>query len=283
MPLHILKSLPREVRDKIWINVLESSTGYIMLRRNNLEHREEFRIFPVFEVYSPSSKEVSILVCGIIRLSFLRTCKQIYEETKGMFWRHNTLVLMPGEYILGSKTLDFNQIMHVRFDVELRELWERSDLKRTEKTLRMFGVWARDGNLRTISLNPTPGLMNILGVVDLRRFGEPHILPHNGSLNANGGKKVFKEYLAIFRKASGEKGYLAELDRRVVINTGWQHFTPEGQVSAIRSGNPISDFQGLLDTLKDLHDAFGGELWQDGTLCHKDHTEIARPFNLKEG
>ena len=273
-PSHILKDLPSEVRIHIWSYVLGSSSGYIMLRRSTHTTLNEFRIFEVSENYSNDDKNVSAVIHGVIGLSFLRTCKQIRAETQGMFWRLNTLVLTPGEFVLGSRCLDFNQIVNVRFDIEVRELWERSDLKRTEKTLKLCGKWARDGQLRNITINPTPGLLNIMDIVQFREVGSDSLLPEDY-------ESVFQAYLTILRKAGDDQGYLVDVNRIVVINTGWNDLTADMQRHKSdeysSSGNSIR----LHNLLKDIHGAFGGELWQDQTLCYQRDIEIAAPFKVK--
>ena len=37
----------------------------------------------------------------------------------------------------------------------------------------------------------------------------------------------------------------------------------------------------LKGVIKDLQNAFGGEVWVDGVLCYKDHEKVANPFPLK--
>lgn len=39
----------------------------------------------------------------------------------------------------------------------------------------------------------------------------------------------------------------------------------------------------MLDDLKDMLDAFGGEFWQDGTLCFKHGMDVSQPFKLLPG
>ena len=42
-----------------------------------------------------------------------------------------------------------------------------------------------------------------------------------------------------------------------------------------------SSFQVILDTLEEIHDAFGGELRQDGKLCYENGIQVRQLFQLQ--
>lgn len=50
----------------------------------------------------------------------------------------------------------------------------------------------------------------------------------------------------------------------------------EGEVSS-------NALEAVREVLKDLHTAFGGELWQDGKLCYKNAVELSQPFTGADG
>lgn len=263
-PPNILTKLPFDIRNQIWINVL-SQTGYVKVVPERHFRSEKLCIFEVSNNSSPN-EATAWDFHGTIDLSLLRTCIQIYEETQEMFWRYNTLVLYPMRRGFISQYSDMleeelGSVMHVRFEIDFCSI----DQWNTEQTFRMLGIWAREGNLKTLEVCPTQGLLNFLEIVDAKAGGTD-----------DGPRMVFQEYIWILRKA---RSYLDCVDRKISINTGWQgEFLGMGKQKTRYGSTYRSSFQVILDTLEEIHDAFGGELRQDGKLCYKDGIQVGQPF-----
>ncbi|PVH79494.1 hypothetical protein DL98DRAFT_516082 [Cadophora sp. DSE1049] len=79
--------LPKEIQDKIYDDVLGSLTGRVELRTSSIGHGHEQVVrYGVF-VMGPGGCP------GKIRLSFFRTCKQVYNDCREKFWAMNILHL----------------------------------------------------------------------------------------------------------------------------------------------------------------------------------------------
>jgi hypothetical protein len=144
------------------------------------------------------------------------------------------------------------------------DLAHRPSLENTARALEVLSGWAeRAGNLRTVTLNVISKKEDMHELMDLRLFGESDITL-TGEFNPNVGKKLFNEYLTLLRKSWGKyDGQWAGVDRKLELNVGHlnEHFP----------GQPG-------EMVKEMHDAFGGELWIDGRLCYKDGTEVLQAF-----
>ena len=86
MSRSFLDLLPFETRSQIFRYVLSSPTGYITLSKT-LYHQKPIR-------YKLLTLDESGSGCEVIKLSFLRTCSQIYEECRDLLWKYNTLDLV---------------------------------------------------------------------------------------------------------------------------------------------------------------------------------------------
>src|ERR1700731_4361894 len=93
MSLNFILSLPREVRDQIFIYALSSPTGYIYTSICTAD-RKHFALLP-FELPNCVNP-------GRIRLSLLQTCKQIYQEAKDVVYEQNTWAVLSPYHILSQ-------------------------------------------------------------------------------------------------------------------------------------------------------------------------------------
>ena len=86
-----------------------------------------------------------------------------------MVWRFNTLILYPIPRGFISQHSDIlkeklGNVMYVRFEIDFYSI----DQWNTEQVFRMLGIWAREGNLKTLEVCPTRGLLNFLEIVEMK-------------------------------------------------------------------------------------------------------------------
>lgn len=254
-PNFILR-FPREIRDKIYIYALSSPTGYVLptQRFDDLKH---FALLPF--------KPPNCIYPGRIRLSLLQTCKQINHEAKDVLvFKHNTWVFSIYDLPWAIGGLDVkisHRMQHVWLSYNLTN---RSGLEDTFKSLEILSGWAQEaGNLRTVTLGVVAGMQDMHELMELRLFGEPEDLP-NGEFNPDVGKKLFGEYLTVLRDSWGKH------------DAQWAGITKRLELRVNRLND--SHVYEPREMVKEMHDAFGGELWVDGRLCYKDGKEILQPF-----
>lgn len=223
--------LPREIRDEIFINVLRSHTGHI---RISLRRDSPGTTFNLLEVL-PSTEDVK----GQITLPILSVNRQIHSECKDLLWKHNTFFFYPDSLFREWKRIDIQlaaEIQHVQLVMDLLSLE-----KWNEMALSKLGTWAKSGALRTVTLKLVdPILASVL---------------HTSSV----WTKAIEEQLALLRKFGGESGCLSGVKRRVEINT-------KMECALVEYAQRMSEYKGLDTFLKDVQDAFGGEMWIDGIL-----------------
>lgn len=102
MPTSFL-DLPRELRDVIYEHLLISPTGYVTpivdkrarTLRFNLHTstgRDQVTNIPSWGFPARDWKKLVLSNSDVLSLSLLRTCQQIWQETRGIFWSNNTFL-----------------------------------------------------------------------------------------------------------------------------------------------------------------------------------------------
>lgn len=251
MPTPFLENTPREIRDIIYRYVLSSPTGNVALLETSeilgipscesLSAASNFLI-----VSSPSSETDDPSSLVIISLTLLRTCKQIHDECKNLFWKWNVLSI--GE----PKTRSFSRLMRpyllqpsgqihsIELDVNKGTLLRVDDIR---FTLNMLVHWSRVGCLKNISINWNP------------------IFPKD-TVASGGGD--------ISGLLHSEQWFGFSIYSRVVIKTKFSKI-------AGRTSEYNYLFRSLFPQV--LHEVFGGELLLDGFLCFKNHQQLVKSFN----
>jgi hypothetical protein len=277
-----LDLLPPELRNKIWHYVLSSPSGTVSLRRNSY--------------YQPGRIHYKIVECGSdfserppeeFRLSFLRTCRQIYTECKDMFWDLNALDLEALLHESGRPGLlpDISpvgyQVRAVELDINfLARTMVRGDPRLEPKlalgkVLRGLAQWSYQGRLESITLNArnkfreesgdSLGHQSFREILLLRRDGEPNGI--SGLLNPTAREMLYHEYLDVLCRAGGKNGYLSHLKRNLVIDTLPQH----NEGCKISEGDPN-------EMLDELNLAWGGHLIMNQDISHRDGNRVKDVF-----
>jgi hypothetical protein len=265
---NILTTLPLEVHHQIYILILTSPNGFIKILSDisrqipNLDSLPSFVPTPSYPAHY-SSWRFTLPT----NLSFIRTCKQLYQETLGIFWKVNTLVLepLPTGFLEAHPMLRSLPIVHVRLDIDIssNQTWQ------TEQTLKLTTRWVREGRLRSVTLYLTTDIIDLAST----QLSHPY----------DGRSMLFREYRGLLRRAGN--GYVKSVERKMVLETRWEDMDAQEQAMVFRrtNGSGVSKlrYRELWHTVRDLHKAFGGELWQDGKLCFKDHEQVAQVFESK--
>ncbi|CZR67053.1 uncharacterized protein PAC_16952 [Phialocephala subalpina] len=302
VPRCLLLELPPEIRISIWTHLFSTPTGRVVLATRSPEDLTHGHVVPWDLLDWADYRKGYARWNGmfrqrdrplIISLSILRTCKQIYAETRGMLWQLNTLLFPLGDYLdmwsdwEGNKLRLLTQAEHVQVDIDFLD---HDEVKRLMEGFELLGNLGDLGNskVRMVTVSVARGFLNVLNLGGLR--DNPSAYARN--FNDDHPNGIFPAFLEALRDAIPEFGGLP-IERRIVIGTGWHSLSTDSQVYCTRSTPSdflscrrklsSSPFQPVLDALKDLHEAFGGELWQDGTLCYKDGVKISQPFKLLPG
>lgn len=298
-PCCLLLELPPEIRLIIWTHLFSTPTGRVVLATRSREDLTHGHVVPWAHLDWEDYRQGYARWNGMLRqrdrpliisFSILRTCKQIYSETRGLLWQINTLLFPPGDYLEmwsnhdGNKIRLLNQAVHVQLDIDFRD---GDEVKRLMEGFECLGN-LESRKLRMVTVNAARGFLNVLNLGGLR--DNPSDYPRH--VNDDFPNGTFPAFLDVLRESRAEIEEL-HLERRIVIETGWHSLSADSRVYCTRSTPSdflscrrklsSSGFQPALDALRDLHDAFGGELWQDGTLCYKNGVEVSQPFKLQLG
>lgn len=166
-----LLTIPRELRDRIFANVLQSSTGMILiehapqhddLETRNLKRKYHFKIFEFAgrELDSvplrskPGDRyRLAYPVNGELTFFLLRTCRQIYLESRQMFWTLNTLFLRLENFDPFTPTpmkwfpVNDVPIQKAQLEIHLGVLGRGND--RYHEALVKLAKWTRERELRS--------------------------------------------------------------------------------------------------------------------------------------
>lgn len=271
MAPHFLEDFPREIRDPIYFHVLVSPTGFV-----NLVDRGDVNNDPIPGLLQivPYAKDESLFKLREqpINLSLLRTCKQIHDEAKNVFWEHNGIHLFnPGQLVDNFiRELDVSlslKIRRIEIDVDVLD---GTDLKQISEALKTLGRWSREGKLEEVTLflvvrNPKQDLARVVeSLLNMRYYGRAR------------NRLMYEEYLAVLKEAGGDAGYLAKVTRRIVFNAYWRTGRPGPVWSIDQRGHNMNGFESKnpMPIVKDMHNAFGGEFWVDDLMVFKDHVEV---------
>jgi hypothetical protein len=230
MPTSFL-DLPREIRDQIYGYVLISPGGLV-------EPRIYPRLFPANKKSAPQFSLNTVplsdsVTTESISLCLPRTCHQIYNETYGLFWRHNTFyfsTFYPFGTSMGViKTLKMMGQTSSRLitSVTINMQYISGQYKTLGKVLQVLASRARHGAFRKLELE--------------WRYSEFIMVPdYDGLLHGlNQGSEACK-YERIIRLPDDEPG-----------SETWRRH---------------------LDTVaKDLHSAFGGKLFWGKMLLWENY------------
>lgn len=196
-----------------------------------------------------------------IFLDLTRTCKQIYEETKGLFYKRNSLILWsPSAVILyyslhQKRYLDLIQNMWLRIDITRR-------LDGLPKALACLSQTAKSGMLKTLTINLAGDAVELDDMLNSHLDNEQWSIIY-GTTSAHAYVSLFQQFLEIIKRgfAGVEWG---NVQRKV-------HITAESTDRVLIEHKPNT-------MVYQLHEAFGGELWVADRLCYKNGEELVRPF-----
>lgn len=256
-------------------------TGVISLSRVN------YHTLPRYKIYSLGHDR-----SDIVSLSFLRTCKKIYDECKDLLWETNTLdvevfrcqVFGGGVSSIDEKiasrvkaiqmNLDFTDWTRIHDDSGLGQLSLGHDLSALEG-------WGKLQKLTLIARSVRSDDPTILGydgldqIFALRNNGRP-----SQDIDATDGDTVYHEILGILNTAGGTVGYLSHLERGIAVELG-----PSVRLDLERGRFPqVRVFSENPDSiLTAIGSSFGGRLTVSGQVYRDDGQTIPDIFVRASG
>lgn len=277
--LHLLRDIPRELRDQIYGYAFQTTCSCVTFR-STINGR--FQILP----YDPQN-DSCLSDYPIPSLGLLSTCRQIYNEAQHILWKQNSLGLWPSDVFCNWIDLPeraLGNVQHVEVNLDLTD---SDDVKWAEKAFKRFSAWSAKGSLRRITLNPmrdenmkldVKWMQRVEEAIDMRRKKEEERTRKSA---VDERLRLYGKWMELFREAGGNEGYLGgRIEKKVVIKTCWDKWEREDQSSWLqkrRSGDAAQ----MEAVMTDFNETFGGELWANGELCYKDQQQIRRVFILK--
>jgi hypothetical protein len=260
MPLSLVLDLPLELRTQIYSYLFTTPKSRIELVKTSsrgVSHLgTRHKILPLNE---DGGEE--------IRLSFLRTCKQIYAETKHLLWQHNTLHLESILYPVREGIIDpvvmtgfKHHVQSVQLDIDL--IFDKSLSGRLifGHNLSMLATWATEGHLSSITLTAR----SMMGSNNLTHRQLERILIHRRHPNHG---LIYRDYLKDLELGTSIRSSLSTIKRRLVIDTG----APMLEAATWRPRQPIRSRCGNpMDMLSEVATAWGGRLEVNGVLAYED-------------
>jgi hypothetical protein len=214
-----------------------------------------------------------------IRLSFMRTCRQIYAETKDLLWRYNTLcletVLQPQREGIIDSTIVARfkhqvQSVQLDFDPTFDKTWESRQV--FGHNLSILASWVTEGCLQSITL----AVRSMNGSTNLTPRQLEKVLSHRKRVVLG---VIYNEYLEELKCGTRESSPLSTINRRLVIDAG----TPVFAATTWRPRQPISSLWGdPMEMLRELANAWGGRLEVNGLTAYADGEPIQEDIFLEQ-
>jgi len=236
-----LQLLPREVRDQIYLYVLKSPTGYIVLSDTCgslvswtwRRHGRHLKIHP----YDPL---LHYILPSTISLSLLRTSKQTYGDCKDVLWHSNALCLYrPEDLYYFVQLRSFAQqlslfLEHVHLRVDIADVFGGSGLDDIARALKIFVTWSHIPNTR-------------FRILDLRfNYQEWLDMP---------------ELAKVLKYVGRLKGFSAQVKKRMIVD-----LKPD-------FANQEDVFQ-PDNLLLSMHTGFGGELFINNVMWYNNSVKM---------
>jgi hypothetical protein len=297
MSRSFLDLLPFETRSQIFRYVLSSPTGYITLSRT-LYHQKPIR-------YKLLTLDESGSGCEVNKLSFLRTCSQIYEECRDLLWKYNTLDLVSYMHETSSPNLHSLREMPtgisywaraVQMDYDFYCTCSFSYVYENDRrhmlqcnALLDVSQWP---SLESITLNIRDKFAWDPSCVTYERFRDLLSLRRKAVTSDDPNFVARRDYYKFLDvlKAVSESTNLSVLKREMVINTEPvpqpHDSTPDGMGTFHESGFPTRFFKAwwgdLDEMLKKIKAAWGGSLIIDGIPRYESDDDTPMFVQLKE-
>jgi hypothetical protein len=234
--------LPREIRDIIYEHVLISSTGYVAPILDKSSRSLRFSLHTA-NGDEPSRNETTdrnkIILSNndVLSLSLPRTCRQIWQETDGIFWSNNAFLFEDPTAM--TRTLkSMGQVPSRRIETISFRLNNRH-WRVLPKAFALLASRARHGSFQKLHLD-----------LPRKEFAVLTYWKHFGDASHTGR---YDEVLEVLRDASEECNF-----RRSIRIYGGDY-----EMAAKES-----------DTIRDLHLAFGGCMIYDGKLQWNNYKPV---------
>jgi hypothetical protein len=285
MPRSFLDLLPFETRSQIFRYVLSSPTGLMTLSRT-FYHQKPIR-YKLLTLDESGSE--------VIKLSFLRTCSQIYEECRDLLWKYNTLDLVSFMHETSPEAQSlrdvhegissFARAVQMDYNFQCEGLVDRyldsgreNDRRRTLQANALLYV-SRWPSLESITLNIRDKFAGDPSHLTYERFKD--LLSLRSRAVASDPifdtRRNYYNFLDVLKTIS-ESTDAAHMKREMVINTEPATFD--------ESGFPTRFFKawwGELDEmLKEIKVAWGGSLMIDGIPRYESDDDTPMFVQLPE-
>lgn len=261
MSSKFLDDLPRDIRTQIYSYVLAPTGRIIIKGTSRIPTKATIHSYPAL---FPNAE---------ISLSLLQTCRQIYEEAKDVLWIDNILCLPVSKSIGGVEAEDAmfrHNNPYLSRNIRILELQFAPlsfDSVKVDRIIQQLGEW-KSVALREVWFTiSSMGTMSMFGVVVWR-----YILIMQGRTPHVGLNATLPDTLSL--AGNKETGHLRHLRRRLNIELGIRHISNKARREWFEVHHPAD----CEETLKDLHQCLGGDVYIDGALCYKDGIRLRETF-----
>ncbi|KUJ12961.1 uncharacterized protein LY89DRAFT_687873 [Mollisia scopiformis] len=219
-----------------------------------------------------------------IQMCLLRTCKQIYNETRDIWWKYNTLHLRsilnahapaPEGIIAPNVAMRIkSQVRSVQMNIDTLFYKTIADRLVFGHNLSILAGWAQEGQLSSITLN----IKSVAGRILYTHRQWMRVLGRHRDSEKD---RTHKQYLEELRFASTAPNPLSTIKRRIVLETRSSTFEPDTwrprhSLRVPKQGhNPI-------DMLQELASAWGGRLEVNGMLAYEDGNPVGGDILLEQ-
>jgi hypothetical protein len=270
--------VPREIRDQIYLSVL-APTGYMYLSPTHLfDPQSRFKARPCTADGAWTGVE--------LKLSLLRTCKQVFNETKALLFKHNTIIVSDSATYFKFTRFPFSRLQQVQICVNfdswgfLRDYFDlfgtllsiEHPMIRLSRSTHWSYLFAQD--LRSIILRPEANFQRFMEGIK-KEFEDGGLWPLILS------STVTLQLSCLVRRLvdATQWTYVGKAKRSIDLNISLAPFLPH---TALPTEKEIECLQKLEKVVRDMHTAFGGTLYNTGELNYRDGECLRKVFDIEK-
>jgi hypothetical protein len=272
--------VPREIRDQIYLSVL-APTGYMYLSPTHLfDPQSRFKARPCTADGAWTGVE--------LKLSLLRTCKQVFNETKALLFKHNTIIVSDSATYFKFTRFPYYRLQQVQISVNFDSWGLRNyfdlfgtfvsieypiyPINRLSRSAHLSCFFAQD--LKSIILRPEANFQRFMEGIK-KEFEDDGVWP------LIPGSIITSQLSCFVRRlvSATQWTHMGKAKRSINLNLSLAPFLPH---TALPTEKEIECLEKLERVVRDVHTAFGGTLYNTGKLKYRDGECLRTVFDIEK-
>ncbi|KAE8446632.1 hypothetical protein EG329_011825 [Mollisiaceae sp. DMI_Dod_QoI] len=246
---HLMR-LPAEIRIEIYKHLVITPSGNVFhdIARRFTSTGAPHLFYALDDKFRDPEEQTDVM-----DLSILQVCRKVREECLPIFYKCNTFYMAPlrDRHLPGFNLMDWlcrGRVQHLALSLLSLKYGPEKEIQLIGKMVDLIAEWPDFQTLKSFTLVITPDVFS------------SHMMSYRRSYTML--SSTMPGYLRCLKSRSQTLSGIES--RKLMVFTSYQH------LPAIRQIQRVAQRYDPNRYLKDLHEAFGGELWVDGILTRQN-------------